>query len=68
MKANHAKTKATLKEIMEDMWAWRKEMKPDRQGMEAYPEKMEANPDEMKSVAVPRKSLRKIPQWKFLEQ
>jgi predicted transcriptional regulator len=43
---------ANLKEIVENMMAWRKEIKADREAMEVYPEKREANPEEMKSVAV----------------
>jgi hypothetical protein len=53
IKTNHtkvdAKIDANLKEIIEVMRAWRKEVKASREVTEAYPEKMEANPEEMKS-------------------
>jgi hypothetical protein len=51
MDAIQEKTNATIKEIIEDIRAWRKEMKSNQEATEAYPEKMEANPDEVKSVA-----------------
>jgi hypothetical protein len=45
-RTNHEEMHANPKEITEDMTAWRKEMKADREATEAYPEKMAANPTE----------------------
>jgi hypothetical protein len=48
-RTNHEETDANLKAITEDMTAWRKEMKADREATKSYPEKMAANPKETES-------------------
>jgi hypothetical protein len=50
MKAIQEKEDAKLKEVTEDMRAWRREMKANREATEAYPEKIKVNPEEMKSI------------------
>jgi hypothetical protein len=47
MKAIKEKTDANLKEIIEDMRTWQKDMKADWETMASYPEKI---PEVMKSV------------------
>jgi hypothetical protein len=47
MEVIQEKKDVKLKEVIEDMRAWRKETKADREATEAYPEDVKANPEEM---------------------
>jgi hypothetical protein len=56
------KMDANLREIIEDMWAWRKPMKANREATEACLESMEPTSLEMSPSRSIKKCLKKTPQ------